>query len=108
MSQMERGCRARLLQPPNYNPTRFRRPDSTTAVNPVNTCAGPGCARAARAAHVPRPGGEQQRLCPRHWLIERNREQADGVRRRVAALFRNCWPQVSRPGAFLPAWEAAI
>lgn len=56
------------------------------------------CASPATVAHVRRFGGEQERLCARHWREAERLERVDVVRRRLESLFGNSRPRSIRTG----------
>lgn len=65
-------------------------------------CAGGGCRAVAATAHVARPSGNQERLCPRHWRAAQADAAREAVRRDFHALFR-LRPLVARPGGAIGA-----
>jgi hypothetical protein len=71
----------------------------STSQNPTNQiCMTWRCSAAARITHVPSPGGQQQRLCPRHVRDAEQIERVDHVRRELVELFRG-WPLEQSRGA---------
>lgn len=111
MSICADGRATRLTRPSHYvltgraHPTTSPVYQATHITHPSPICSAWRCRALACATHVAAPGGDQQRLCARHWREARESERVEIARRQFAAIFGASRPRVTRSGgrASLPA-----
>lgn len=107
------GRATRLTRPSRYilvrraHPTTPAPRHATHITHHTPICVAWRCRAPACAAHVAAPGGDQQRLCARHWREARESERVEIARRQLTELFGARRPRITRSGGRVSLLAAA-